>query len=62
MKKRSYQFEYDFFPSINDLGREDADLLKKAWAALELAYAPYSQFKVGAAARLENGIIICGSN
>jgi cytidine deaminase len=37
-------------------------LLEKAKEATNLAYAPYSSFYVGAAARLANGEIIKGSN
>lgn len=62
MSRRSYQFEYDFFSSADALQPEDAVLLKKAWEASGQAYAPYSHFKVGAAARLANGIILSGSN
>lgn len=37
-------------------------LLLKAKEAIEDAYAPYSSFRVGAAALLENGIVVKGSN
>jgi cytidine deaminase len=37
-------------------------LLEKAKAAVALAYAPYSKFKVGAAVLLENGEMVTGSN
>lgn len=40
----------------------DAELLKKAEAASENAYAPYSQFFVGAALRLSNGEVVIGTN
>ncbi|MBX3238387.1 MAG: cytidine deaminase [Chitinophagaceae bacterium] len=41
---------------------EDQLLLKKAAEATETAYAPYSKFKVGAAALLSNGAVITGTN
>ena len=37
-------------------------MLNAAYEAVETAFAPYSKFKVGAAARLSNGLIILGSN
>lgn len=44
------------------LPKEDRELLKAAAAASRLAYAPYSRFKVGAALRLDNGVVVTGSN
>jgi len=38
------------------------ELYEKALAAAENAYAPYSGFKVGAAAELEDGTVITGNN
>lgn len=38
------------------------DIVDAAKAATGRAYAPYSKFHVGAAIRLENGEIVCGSN
>jgi len=37
-------------------------LLEKAWTETNNAYAPYSNFRVGASLELENGILIPGSN
>jgi len=37
-------------------------LMQEAKLAMESAYAPYSQFRVGAAVLLENGAIVRGSN
>lgn len=51
--------EYD---SAADLPAEDKQLYDKARAANRKAYAPYSNFYVGAAVLLENGQIITGSN
>lgn len=44
------------------LEAEDAQLERLASEVAEQAYAPYSQFRVGAAALLENGEIVTGSN
>jgi cytidine deaminase len=41
---------------------DDSLLLRKAIEATGLAYAPYSKFNVGAAAKLANGEIIVGAN
>ena len=41
---------------------DDRELLELAAKAARNAYAPYSKFKVGAAARMESGEIIPGSN
>ena len=37
-------------------------LIRAAWAAREFAYAPYSSFKVGAAALVSDGRIFVGCN
>lgn len=44
------------------LSSEDAQLLQMARAATSKAYAPYSQFNVGAVAMLNNGETIEGTN
>ena len=44
------------------MAKEDQHLLAEAKAAMEDSYSPYSQFKVGAAILLDNGIILRGSN
>lgn len=41
---------------------QERTLVKAAWLARERAYAPYSQFKVGAAIELKNGQIFTGCN
>ena len=41
---------------------EDRDLLNEARKAVKKAYAPYSEFKVGAALILDNGITVTGNN
>lgn len=45
-----------------ELSDEDKALLEAARKATERSYAPYSKFYVGAAVRLANKQIVCGSN
>ena len=51
-----------FMLSEKDLTETQTALIDKAKAISETAYAPYSQFQVGAAVLLENGEIITGNN
>jgi cytidine deaminase len=62
MEKKEYQFVFEAFEGLRDLQEGDMTLLKKAMAATKDAYAPYSRFKVGAAALLANGETITGTN
>lgn len=59
IKKESIIQSYE---SIEDLAEADQQLLKEAKLAVNTSYAPYSQFHVGCALILENGVIIRGSN
>lgn len=47
---------------MEEMSNDDRQLMLTAIAQLEKAYAPYSQFHVGAAARLLDGEIFIGSN
>lgn len=62
MRSIQYQFNFQEFASASELNEADAELLQRARQLTEQAYAPYSNFKVGAAALLKNGEIIAGSN
>src|SRR5205809_4800145 len=57
-----YRFEYEIYNSIDELKEEDAWLLSEAREVTSHAYAPYSNFHVGAVAKLANGEILAGSN
>jgi cytidine deaminase len=46
----------------NELSPDDVRLRTLAFHAATRAYAPYSRFQVGAAARLRDGMILEGSN
>lgn len=50
------------FDSVNELQPSDQELVVAAFKAASNAYAPYSGFTVGAALRLENGVVITGNN
>lgn len=61
---RKIQIETFFLEHDNwqALEVEDRNLMASAIAIRKGAYAPYSQFRVGAAVLLENGVIVVGSN
>ncbi|MCS6934734.1 MAG: cytidine deaminase [Chitinophagales bacterium] len=61
MPEKEFSFRYDVC-AVSDLSAEEKHLLQAAADALRTAYAPYSNFRVGAAALLSNGQIVSGSN
>ena len=62
MIKHSLTVAYTEVSGISELTEGDRQLLNEAWEACELAYAPYSNFHVGAALILANEIIFKGNN
>jgi len=62
MKKITISIEYLEFDSIAELNEQDRQLMRKAQEAGKTAYAPYSNFSVGAAVLLDNGVVVTGSN
>lgn len=62
MKKEEYSFSFEVYDSIDELTEQDAWLLSEAREVTQNAYAPYSHFKVGAIAKLDNGETVAGSN
>jgi cytidine deaminase len=48
--------------NIEELSLDERNLLEKARQSYKMAYAPYSNFHVGAAVLLENGTIVLGNN
>jgi cytidine deaminase len=46
----------------DELSEADRLLVDQAKEATQRSYVPYSHFRVGAAARLSNGVTVCGSN
>jgi cytidine deaminase len=59
---QKFEFEYELLDSADQLSALDQALLVAAKEATKTAYAPYSNFNVGAAARLSDGQIQIGSN
>ena len=62
MKDHKFEFNYQVYNDISELDEKDAWLLSEARAVTEQAYAPYSNFHVGAVAILENGEVVAGTN
>jgi cytidine deaminase len=62
MKKDKIEISYDVFEDISELNQQDAWLLNEAREVTKQAYAPYSNFYVGAVAKLLNGEIVAGTN
>lgn len=62
MENKTIQTQFTLYPSIAELPTEDLHLMKAAQKAILNAYAPYSNFQVGAALLLENGTIVTGNN
>ena len=50
------------FCRLEELSEEDRQLVEMAVEATNNAYAKYSNFRVGAAVRLENGLLMKGAN
>jgi cytidine deaminase len=62
MKNISITTQFSAFDSIEELDIETQNLMTEAIEIRKKAYAPYSNFKVGAAILLDNGKIVLGSN
>jgi cytidine deaminase len=62
MNKRVYQIFADEYEKLSELSPDFQSLILMARESSENAYAPYSNFYVGAAVLLANGEIIKGNN
>ncbi len=62
MATSTVKFDFEVLDSIDQLSAEDKLLLESARKVTEKAYAPYSEFLVGAVAKLVNGEILKGTN
>lgn len=62
MKEIQIESRLKIYDGLEELPIDIVNLMNKASEARKNAYAPYSDFSVGAAILLENGEIITGSN
>lgn len=62
MKKILLKTTVDVFENAEQLPADFKNLVNQARSAVNTAYAPYSNFFVGAALLLENGEILIGAN
>jgi cytidine deaminase len=62
MKQHKFEFSFEVYENIDELATDDQRLLNEAREVTKKAYAPYSNFHVGAAAKLSNGETVTGSN
>jgi cytidine deaminase len=61
-EKLQYIVSVDVYNTAKQLPADEQTLLQQATKIMHAAYAPYSNFKVGAAVLLENGKVITGNN
>ena len=62
MSNKRLTIDYEEFTSAEQMLPEDQELVKAAIDAQKGSYSPYSNFQVGAALRLANGLIVKGAN
>jgi cytidine deaminase len=62
MKDKTIEVYYKEYQNPDELAPDEHTLFHMAVDASKGAYAPYSNFKVGAALILDNGVIITGNN
>lgn len=62
MKTYELKIPYTEYDSMDELPEEERALLLRARDSSRSAYAPYSNFYVGAALLLENGQVVTGNN
>lgn len=62
MTTHTFTIAYKEVSGEAQLSANDRKLLNEAWLACDSAYAPYSNFHVGAALELANGLIFKGNN
>ena len=62
MTNKEIKIAYKEYDGLDQLELQDKELAEAAIEAMSGSYAPYSQFNVGAAIRLDDGEIIKGAN
>ena len=60
--EKSLRIDFKHYESLGEMSVGDRELVEAACKALEGAFAPYSQFRVGAAARLNGGEVLHAAN
>lgn len=60
--EKKLAIDYVQYPAADAMPEADRELVAEAVKATRGAHAPYSHFRVGAAARLRSGRILTGSN
>ncbi len=60
--EKTLAITYHHFDSLESLPKADWELIEAARKATEKAFAPYSNFKVGAAALLRSGEVVSAAN
>ena len=62
MTDKEIKIDFQEYKTLDELSKEDKELAQAAISAMQGSYAPYSHFNVGAAVRMENGVIVKGAN
>ena len=62
MTNKEIKIAYKEYASLDELDQKDRELAQAAIDATSQAYAPYSNFNVGAAVLFEDGVIVKGAN
>lgn len=62
MPNNSLTITYEEYSSFDELNAPDQELCNEAIKAMATSHSPYSQFRVGAAVKLQSGKIVYGSN
>ena len=62
MAEKQLNITYQEFSSPEEMSTQDQELVKAVLEAQKGTYSPYSQFQVGAALLLANGVVVKGAN
>ena len=62
MGTSKHTISFSVYNDASELSEDDRFLLEEARSVTQFAYAPYSNFQVGAFARLANGEVVSGTN
>lgn len=62
MEQKLFTISYTTYSDVSELELSDKFLCDQAEGALNTSYSPYSQFRVGASIKLDDGTIVTGSN